>query len=853
MQPDTVPPHQTAPTRWLDLCEGGRDRSWSWLALLLTWIVLRNLLEGVLERPATLGFDWREDVSLAMMVLHYPLFYLALFLSLALWLHAISGRPLVRVVRAVALAYAVLLVVPIIDALIAGPPGYDLRYLAGPGGFLVSFWHPLRAIDEVSPGQRVEIAAACLLAGVYTTAALRTSASRLPAALLRAVAAGVGVYVIAAVVGMWPALLARLAGPALACDLAPYETVYRMGGLVGGESRRLAVALLIPALVALPVFLWRLYPLRFMPVLRRLPWTRLLHYSAAAPLGSYLGYLVFRDFVPGLFANPLDWIAVLALWAAVAAAVLAAVAWNDLHDRDADRINDPRRLLVSGLLQPSEARRWAVVCCCFALYLAWIVSYPALLLVSACLLLAWLYSAPPLRLKRVPGVATATLAMLTLLAAMTGFALVAAEAAVWAFPRRVLWLLLAGITLGFTAKDLKDRDGDAATGVVTLATVLPPLLARRITALLVGAGYLLAPLLLPLGTVFTAIAVAFAVAGVAITLRLRRPDAPLLLVFVVFALVVAALVYGRADLLRDHAPDDRLAAHGEVVYLEREVLQIDQLERAGLGAAARREAAAVRVGALAAGAAPAERIDVLVARLAPPAQARAAALRLIERRPLRPLHWDLRLRAAIAGEGPGAAAAVARQALALNVRPGQFLTNLAGFELEAAGATAQAAQYLAGAFLYHVDPGLLRVLLGDLRLFAGRAQDAAAAYGRALDWAPRSADAWAGLGRAEHAQGRLAEALVAFDRATALDPGDPWILNNRGVVLRDLGRLDEAIAAFGAAHGLAPGMPEAVLNLGLTCEALGRPDEARNWLGLALRLRPGWPAAMAGLRRLGSR
>ncbi|MDY0109179.1 MAG: UbiA family prenyltransferase [Candidatus Krumholzibacteria bacterium] len=855
MQPGMVGPRQTAARRWLDLFEGGRNQSWNWLALLIVWIVLRNLLEGVFERPATLGFDWREDVSLAMMVLHLPLFYLALFLLLSLWLHLVSGRPLGRVARAVAMAYAVLLVAPIIDALVSGGPGYELRYLTGPGGFLIHFWHPLRAVDEVSPGQRVEIAAACLLAAVYVATARRAAGTRSAAGraatLLRAAAAALGVYVLAAAVGIWPALLARLAAPTLPTELTPYETVYRMGGLIGSESRRLAVALLVPALAALPIFLWRLRPERFAPVLRRLPWTRLLHYSAAAPLGSYLGYLVFRDYVPGLFANPLDWVAVVALWAAVAAAVLAAVAWNDLHDCDADRINDPCRPLVSGLLQPAAARRWAAAGCAIALYVAWIVSYPALLLVSACLLLAWLYSAPPLRLKRAPGIATAALALLTALAAMTGFSLVAGEATVWAFPRRVLWLLLAGITLGFTAKDLKDREGDAATGVVTVATLLPPQLARACTALLVGAGYLLAPLLLPLGPHFTAIAAVFAAVGIAFTLRLRRPDAPLLLSFVVFALILAALLDGRADLLRERPPDGRLAALGEVVHLEREVLMIDQLERAGLPAAARREAAAVRVVALPADAAPPERLDVLAARLAPPAQARAASARLVAQRPLQPLHWDLRFRAAMLDEGPGAAAAVARQALARLVRPGQFLANLAGLELDAAGASAPAARYLAGAFLFHVDPGLLRVLWGDLRLFEGRPRESAAAYGRALAWAPRSADAWAGLGRAEHAQGRLQEALAAFDRAGALEPRDPWVANNRGVALRDLGRLDDALIAFRRAHDLAPSLPEAALNLGLTCEALGQVDAARSWFAIALALRPEWGPAAAGSRRLG--
>ncbi len=848
--------------RLLSLLEGGRSLPWSWIALLLTWIILRNLLEGVLERPGMLGFDWREDVSLAMMVLHFPLFYLTLFLLLSLWIHVTSGRPMARVVRAVSLAYAVLLLAPVIDGIVSGGPGYDLRYLTGPGGFLIHFWNPLRAIDEVSPGQRVEIALACLLAAWYAWIALRSREERLtpdapagalragiPAVLLRAFGTALGVYVISAVLGMWPALAARLAAPWQPGEMSAYESVFRMGGLVSGESRRLAVSLSIPALAALPVFLWRLDPGLFSPVVRRLPWTRVLHYSAVVPLGCYLGYLVFRDYLPGLFANPLDWVAAFTLWAAMVSAVLAAIAWNDLHDTVADSINDPGRPLVSGILQPRHARMWAAICCSIALYLAWIVSYPALLLMSACLLLSWLYSAPPLRLKRIPGVSTATLAALTALSAMTGFALVTGEAVAWAFPRRVLWLLLAGITLGFTAKDLKDREGDAATGVMTLATLLPLPAARRWIALLVIAGYLLAPALLPIGPAFTAIAALFALAGAFMTLRLRRPDTPLLLVFMLFALIMAAFLGGRADLLRDRLPDDPLTAHSAVIHLERDVARIHAMESAGLFAQTRREGAAFRLASIPEGAANAERLDVLSARLAPPPQALAASARLVERRPLRPVHWDLLFRSAMESDGPAAAVAVSRQALRRLVRPGQFLANLAGLELKAAGATPLAATYLSGAFLFHEDPGLLRVLWGDMRLFQSRPEAAANAYGSALDWSPNLPDAWAGLGQAEHARGRLPEALAAFDRANELDPEDPWIRNNRGVTLRDMGRLDDAFAAFREAHEKAPGLPEPVLNLGLTCEALGRPDEARYWFGMALRMRPGWTPAFQGLRR----
>ena len=95
------------------------------------------------------------------------------------------------------------------------------------------------------------------------------------------------------------------------------------------------------------------------------------------------------------------------------AAYLAAWAWNAHWDRLADELNatkaDDRASTPMDLLALGRAS--AIV----AAMLALITSYQVLLLVGACLVLAWAYSAPPLRWKRWPGLATATLGLLSVL------------------------------------------------------------------------------------------------------------------------------------------------------------------------------------------------------------------------------------------------------------------------------------------------------------------------------------------------------------------------------------------------------------------------------------------------------
>ncbi|MFZ9487897.1 MAG: tetratricopeptide repeat protein, partial [Alphaproteobacteria bacterium] len=85
---------------------------------------------------------------------------------------------------------------------------------------------------------------------------------------------------------------------------------------------------------------------------------------------------------------------------------------------------------------------------------------------------------------------------------------------------------------------------------------------------------------------------------------------------------------------------------------------------------------------------------------------------------------------------------------------------------------------------------------------AGRLDEAAGLYGRALALHPSCADALHLLGQARFLAQRADEALGLVDRAIAIAPATPSYLNTRGVILRALDRATEAIASFRAAIAL---------------------------------------------------
>lgn len=108
----------------------------------------------------------------------------------------------------------------------------------------------------------------------------------------------------------------------------------------------------------------------------------------------------------------------------------------------------------------------------------------------------------------------------------------------------------------------------------------------------------------------------------------------------------------------------------------------------------------------------------------------------------------------------------------------------------------------------------------------GQHDQAIEAYSAILRVDPSQPRVWVNLGVVLRAAGRLEAAVAAYRRAIALEPQNAGIHSNLGNVLRDLGRRDEAIAAQERSLALDPANHAASYNMALLLRDMGRWREA---------------------------
>ncbi len=221
-----------------------------------------------------------------------------------------------------------------------------------------------------------------------------------------------------------------------------------------------------------------------------LPYLRLVRpFTLAAPVVGAVSGSAVASFALDV-AWPVGAVALAALSAA--AATGASNAWNQVFDVEVDRANKPERPLPAGAMTIRAAQRFGDVLAGLSLALAALVSAPFLACVAVGVLATWIYSAPPLRTKRLTWGALLTIAVPRgLLVPVAGWSIVAAPhgSDPWALG------VVAGLyVFGAAAtKDFADVAGDRAHGCRTLPIVWGAKRASQVVAPFLVAPFLLYP------------------------------------------------------------------------------------------------------------------------------------------------------------------------------------------------------------------------------------------------------------------------------------------------------------------------------------------------------------------------
>jgi 4-hydroxybenzoate polyprenyltransferase len=457
-----------------------------WISTALCLVFIRDLIEH------TINYSSFSEIDLFHLV-HIPVFYLSTLLTIIILLHFFSKIEIAKVSR-ICLVFSGIIILPvIIDFFVYSALGEDMDYLYIFGNLRWSFINLLNffvKIPGITYGMRAEIACISILSFLY----IFIKRNKVFLSLL----GGFFVFVICFFYLSIPGLLVVFCKflsnfvPFLKMGSADLSAIFPTDQLaMAGVT---IVELMIFSLIVATWF-WRYDSNKFKALVRNFRLTRSLHYILLVIMGVVFNILV-NSYSRDLLAN-FSFIIFSADLLAIFFAFQFSVVINDIYDVDCDKISNQNRPLVAGSLSYEEYFKAGVVYLVLALLFAFSVNYIAFRTTLIFIALYFIYSAPPLRLKRFFPLSAAIIAIQAILAFLLGYLFLEVPGAVMEVPVSILWLLFFVFLLSSSVKDLKDIEGDKEFRVYTLPVIIGEAGARKIVGILVCVSYIIVGVFLP--------------------------------------------------------------------------------------------------------------------------------------------------------------------------------------------------------------------------------------------------------------------------------------------------------------------------------------------------------------------
>lgn len=480
---------QARTNRLVSLVNSLENNRFSFPIAALTFLSIvfgRAFLEGIFERSHTIGLHPITEISLYNVFLHFPVYFLFVFLACLVFLRILTRESMEKVGSITLAFFPLILLPPFLDLLITQGKGETLIYLLEVPDLLKTvygtFLFPV-ALKGVSYGIRIEVLLACTLSATYVF----IKAGKIHKILLTFL----GIYSILLLSGALPLLAGVFLSLFKHSSGSPYFLIFQSGGLITTETQRATLVFLLPLLplAALCLFLWS--GGKFRAMLRNIRWPFSIHYIGMAFLGILMAFILARETNVPFVTNPLDYIAMLSLFISLFLLYQSTV-WFTAVMNSRGKTDSRKEIGFS----PYEMSTIALLLFVGALAFAVNVSYVCFLFTGALALVFFFSIAPPFRLERFFPVSTMLLSFSSLIAVLCGFSLFAGEKAAFIFPARIAWTIILLFTLGFSVKDLTSVSRDRVLHYHTIPTMLGAKRGRWVIAAMVSLGFLAAPLIL---------------------------------------------------------------------------------------------------------------------------------------------------------------------------------------------------------------------------------------------------------------------------------------------------------------------------------------------------------------------
>lgn len=507
-----------------------------WISAFVGVVAIRFFLE-IFSSPTIDGAVLITGPAL----LHVGLFFLAsVFLSVIL-AHRIAGIPLPQLTRSVLFVLPIMWLAPAIDIPMGGGRMAYLFNLSPSTAisYFFQYFGPLALASEVTVGQRIELLLLILLFGGYVYIQTRR--------LMAAVGVMIGQYALLFVLAILPSIMGWMLPSGDFFATLP-STLFARSFTYGVDLNNMAFVVERFFDVAMAQLFYLVFCMVFLywsrgaahrvyrAVVDNLRPERMFHFGLMVLLGVLLALSSGAVIAGSVFDAITLGVAVFV----VLFACLFAIVMNDLVDEPIDRVSNTERPLVTGKLTKSDMHDLALVFGLFTAVGAGTLGLHAFGWVSVFTASYYIYSVPPLRLKRIPLFSSLLIGVASLAFLLLGFYLVMPVRSLVVFPGAIGLLLVISMTLITNVRDLKDIEGDAAAGIKTIPTLLGDIRARQMMSIMTAVAYLLVPIFIPVTLLWPPSLAAAGLSGY--TLLSGKGEKPIFMIYFGYIAVLVAVL-----------------------------------------------------------------------------------------------------------------------------------------------------------------------------------------------------------------------------------------------------------------------------------------------------------------------
>ncbi len=465
----------------------------SWIASFVGIVLIRALLEQFSN------FKPGEFILINLSsIIHFNIFFLTTIVGLMVILMFFAKTSLKEVSVICLLGFFVIWIPPIIDLIFGGVGGHPINYLFVTGKDLLlqfgTYFFSGKINSGVTLGMKIEGIIGGIFCCVYVYKVTKN--------FLRALGATFAFYVFVLFLGSIPSLIALFLpnqnGPAFSVvqsiisshiiqnNLDPNFTATNQGLIEFAFNKTMIGFNTIIAILATLSFFFLGARKKLIALLKNSRLERLFYFFLLSIFGVVLAH--------GTWST--NWIDIQSYILATITLICAgmfSICQNDIQDEVIDTVSNKNRPLITKDLSKNDLEIASKIFLIFALLSAYASSLYILFFTCLGLSIYFIYSNPPLRLKRFVILNSSLVGLACLSAVLGGFFLVSPNKAITAFPFGLAVAIVIFHIAVSNIRDIKDFEGDRVARIKTIPTLLGLKKSKKLIAGIICFFFLLIP------------------------------------------------------------------------------------------------------------------------------------------------------------------------------------------------------------------------------------------------------------------------------------------------------------------------------------------------------------------------